>query len=64
MHDGQVNGVNVVSGGQGYTSVPRARIIDPVGAQILDVSVTGGRVTNIELLTGGKGYRCSICIHR
>ena len=54
--DGQVNGVTVVSGGQGYMTVPRARVIDPVGAQILDVSVTGGRVTNIELLTGGKGY--------
>ena len=54
--DGMVNGVTVVSGGQGYMTVPRARVIDPVGAQILDVSVTGGRVTNIELLTGGKGY--------
>ena len=49
--DGMVNGVTVVSGGQGYMTVPRARVIDPVGAQILDVSVTGGRVTNIELLT-------------
>ena len=54
--DGRVNGINVVSGGQGYETVPRAKIIDPVGAQILDVSVTGGRVTNIELLTGGAGY--------
>ena len=54
--DGKVNGITVVSGGQGYVTTPRAKIIDPVGAQILDVSVTGGRVTNIELLTGGAGY--------
>ena len=31
-------------------------IIDPIGAQILDVSVTGGKLTDIELLTGGSGY--------
>ena len=54
--DGRLDRIEVLSGGQGYETVPRAKIIDPVGAQILDVNVTGGRVTNIELLTGGKGY--------
>ena len=54
--NGRVERVDVVGQGQGYETVPRARIIDPVGAQILDVKVTGGRVTDIELLTGGKGY--------
>lgn len=54
--DGRILRVDVVGQGQGYETVPRAKIIDPVGAQILGVNVTGGRVTNIELLTGGKGY--------
>lgn len=53
---GRLLRVDVLGQGQGYETVPRARIIDPVGAQILDVNVTGGRVTNVELLTGGRGY--------
>ena len=54
--DGQVVGVTITNRGRGYTSAPRARIIQPVGAQVLDVTVANGNVTNINLLTGGSGY--------
>ena len=54
--DGQVSGFTVLSRGNGYTTEPRVRIIDPIGAQILDVTVNNGSVINIELLTGGTGY--------
>ena len=54
--DGQVYEINVVNRGKGYTSVPRVQIIDPIGAQVLDVTVASGSVTNIEMLTGGQGY--------
>lgn len=53
---GRVNGVTIVAPGKGYTTPPRCRIIDPVGAQILDVSVSGGKLVDIELLFGGRGY--------
>ena len=55
-NDGQVSGFVVLSRGNGYTTEPRVRIVDPVGAQILDVTVSNGSVTNIEILTGGSGY--------
>ena len=48
--------VVITNRGRGYTSVPRARIIQPVGAQVLGVTVASGSVTDIELLTGGRGY--------
>ena len=54
--DGQVVSVTILNRGRGYTSAPRARIIQPVGAQVLDVTVANGNVTNINLLTGGSGY--------
>jgi hypothetical protein len=54
--DGRVTAINIISPGRGYTSAPRCRIIDPIGAQILDVQVSGGKLVNIELLTGGRGY--------
>jgi len=53
---GQVLTVTITNRGRGYTTPPRARIIQPVGAQVLDVSVANGSVTDIQLLTGGKGY--------
>ena len=54
--NGQVYEIQVTNRGRGYTSAPRARIIDPIGAQVLDVTVASGAVTNIEMLTGGQGY--------
>jgi hypothetical protein len=56
LTDGQVSGFIVLTRGNGYTFEPRVQIIDPVGAQILDVNVSNGSVINIELLTGGSGY--------
>ncbi|UNH61325.1 baseplate wedge initiator [Synechococcus phage S-SZBM1] len=53
---GEVISVTITNRGRGYTTPPRARIIQPVGAQVLDVTVANGSVTNINLLTGGKGY--------
>ena len=46
----------MISPGRGYVTAPRCRIIDPIGAQILDVKVSGGKLTDIQLLTGGSGY--------
>jgi hypothetical protein len=55
--DGELTSVNILNAGQGYESVPKLKIIDPVGAQILDVRVDGdGRVIGIDLLAGGSGY--------
>ena len=54
--DGQVYEILITNRGRGYTTVPRVAIIDPVGAQVLDVTVASGSVTNIEMLTGGRGY--------
>ena len=54
--DGQVYEIVITNRGRGYTTPPRARIIQPIGAQVLDVTVASGAVTNIEMLTGGKGY--------
>ena len=54
--DGQVVAVTITNRGRGYQTAPRARIVQPVGAQVLDVTVANGSVTNINLLTGGKGY--------
>jgi hypothetical protein len=54
--DGTVVSVNIINRGRGYTSIPRVAIVDPVGAQVLDVRVVDGNVTDIELLTGGEGY--------
>ena len=54
--DGQVYEITVTNRGRGYTSVPRVAIINPIGAQVLDVTVASGSVTNIEMLTGGQGY--------
>ena len=49
--DGQVYEVQVVNRGRGYVTPPRVKIIDPIGAQVLDVTVASGSVTNIEMLT-------------
>ena len=54
--DGQVYEIQVTNRGRGYVTTPRVAIIDPVGAQVLDVTVASGSVTNIEMLTGGSGY--------
>lgn len=54
--NGQIISVTITNRGRGYTTPPRARIVQPVGAQVLDVTVANGNVTNINLLTGGAGY--------
>ena len=57
--EGTISSINIITGGTGYntTNLPRVRVIEPTGAQILDVGVDDfGRVINIELLTGGFGY--------
>ena len=54
--DGQVYEIVITNRGRGYLTPPRAKIIQPIGAQVLDVTVASGAVTNIEMLTGGKGY--------
>ena len=57
IENGVVVQINVLNPGQGYETTPRSAIIDPAGAQVLDVQVDGtGRVISIELLTGGDGY--------
>ena len=60
--EGQVSSVLITNRGRGYLTPPRARIIQPIGAQVLGVTVTdqltdvegtvigGGEVTDIELL--------------
>ena len=54
--DGEIVAVTITNRGRGYTSAPRARVVQPIGAQVLDVTVANGSVTNVNLLTGGKGY--------
>ena len=54
--DGQVYEIVITNRGRGYVTPPRARIIQPIGAQVLDVTVASGNVTNIQMLTGGRGY--------
>ena len=54
--EGRVSGVTITNRGRGYTTPPRARIVQPIGAQVLGVTVASGSVTDIELLTGGRGY--------
>jgi len=54
--ESQVYEILITNRGRGYTTAPRVAIIDPVGAQVLDVTVASGSVTNIEMLTGGSGY--------
>lgn len=57
--NGSIQSIQIITGGTGYstTNLPRARVIEPTGAQILDVGVDDfGRVIGIELLTGGFGY--------
>ncbi len=56
---GELVSVTVIAGGVGYsqTNLPRVAVIEPTGAQILDVEVDSfGRVIGIELLSGGFGY--------
>ena len=56
---GELVSVNVANAGTQYSveNPPRVAVIQPTGAQILDVEVDSfGRVINIELLDGGTGY--------
>lgn len=56
---GQVEYISILDPGQGYSAQtpPRIKIIDPVGAQVLDVNVDSeGRLVGVDLLTGGSGY--------
>ena len=55
--DGTIASITTINAGQGYTSVPRVSIVDPVGAQVLQTVVDGdGRVIRIDILDGGSGY--------
>lgn len=54
--DGQVYEVLITNRGRGYVTPPRVKIVEPIGAQVLDVTVASNSVTNIEMLTGGSGY--------
>ena len=54
--EGGLASVTIINRGRGYVTPPRCRVVDPVGAQVLDVTVSSGAVTDIELLTGGRGY--------
>jgi len=57
--DGGLQSVTVVNPGKGYSTSnpPRIKVIQPTGAQVLDVEVDSfGRVINIEILSGGSGY--------
>jgi len=58
-----VGGVNVISGGTGFSSVtpPTIEFSLPVGSTAVQavagtVEVTGGAITNIPLVTGGASY--------
>ena len=51
--------ITVAAQGTGYSqsNLPRVAVVEPTGAQILDVEVDlSGRVINIDLLSGGFGY--------
>ena len=58
-----VGGVNIISGGTGYSSVtpPTVEFSLPVGSTAVQavagtVEVTGGAITNIPLVNGGSSY--------
>lgn len=54
---GVVVSVPVSSPGQGYTSKPTVVCLDPTGVgATFDVTLTGNKVTAINVLTGGAGY--------
>lgn len=61
--DRQVYEILITNRGRGYTAAPRARIVDPIGAQVLDVTVSSGAVTNIIMLSGGRGYTDSPSVY-
>ena len=54
--DGQVIRDSSQNRGRGYTIHLEQELFNPVGAQVLDVTVASGAVTEIEMLTGGMGY--------
>ena len=57
LTNGVITGITIANPGQGYETVPRIAIIDPVGAQVLSTRVdSDGRVVGIDLLSGGSGY--------
>jgi hypothetical protein len=56
---GELVSVSILNPGTGYssTNLPRVKVVQPTGAQVLDVQVDSfGRVISIELLSGGSGY--------
>jgi hypothetical protein len=58
--DGELHSVEIRNPGKGYSASnpPRVKVIQPTGAQVLDIVVDNfGRVISIELLSGGKGYK-------
>ena len=55
-NSGELVDVEIINPGSGYSTAPRVKVIQPFGAQILDVNVSNGSVIDIELLTGGGGY--------
>lgn len=56
---GELVSVTIMNPGSGYSAsnLPRVKVVQPTGAQVLDVQVDSfGRVISIELLSGGSGY--------
>jgi hypothetical protein len=57
--NGELVSVSILNAGTGYSAsnLPRVKVIQPTGAQVLDVQVDSfGRVISIQLLSGGSGY--------
>lgn len=57
--NGELVSVTIVNAGTGYSASnpPRVKVVQPTGAQVLDVGVDSfGRVISIQLLSGGRGY--------
>lgn len=57
--NGELQSISIMNAGTGYSAsnLPRVKVIQPTGAQVLDVDVDSfGRVISIQLLSGGRGY--------
>jgi len=58
IENGQVVDVDIINGGLGFDpeNPPRVKSINYRTAEVLDVKVTDGSITEISLLSGGHGY--------
>jgi hypothetical protein len=55
--NGDIDEVVVVSGGQGYTSIPTIRIEDPSGAGCtMSALLSGSPILDLVIVNGGTGY--------